>query len=134
MAMYNDRVYAFERMKALDPILDTANDKQLSDFITDDDRNNLAFLELSHFEKTGEFLYVHPILKGKARQNELEILRKTNPVEFTSQMVNAQKSIERYTSRINQQKYKNDTELADWQQLIDSYTAKLNMMQTLISK
>lgn len=134
MALYNDRVYAFERMKALDPILDSANNQQLAAFIADDDRNHLAFLELSHFEKTGEFLFVHPILEGQAKQNALEILRKTNPVEFTRQMVNAQKSIERYTSRINQQKYKDETELADWQQLIESYTAKLNMMQTLISK
>lgn len=134
MALYNDRVYAFERMKALDPILDDATDEQIAQYVDDDYRNHLAFIELSNYEKTGEFLYVHPILKGQARQNELEILRKTNPGEFTRQMVNAQKSIERYTSRINQLKYKDDTELADWARLIESYTEKLSMMQKLISK
>lgn len=134
MALYNDRVYAFERMKAIDPVLDTATPEQLAAFIADDDRNHLAFMELTYFEKTGEFLCVHPILQHQEKQNELEVLRKTNPAEFTRQMVNAQKSTERYLSRIKQQKYKNDQELADWTRLIESYTQKLNMMQQLISK
>lgn len=134
MALYNDRVYAFERMKALAPILDIATDKQIAQFIDNDDRNHLAFLELTNYEKLKEFIYIHPILKGQAKENALEILRRTNPTEFTHQLLNAQKSIERYNSRINQKKYKDDTELADWQRLIESYTAKLNMMQTLISK
>jgi len=134
MALYNDRVYAFERMKALDSILDNATDKQVAQYIDDDDRNYLAFLELSNFEKLKEFLYIHPIMTIQAKENTLEILRKTNPTEFTRQMINAQKSIERYTSRINQQKYKDDTERDDWARLIETYTNKLNIMQDLISK
>lgn len=134
MALYNDRVYAFERMKALDPILDNANDKQVAQYIDDDDRNYLAFLELSNYEKLREFLYVHPILKGEAKENELEILRKTNPTEFTHQMLNAQKSIERYTSRLNQKKYRDDAERNDWARLIETYSNKLKIMQNLISK
>jgi len=134
MALYNDRVYAFERMKALDPILDDATDEQIAAFIDDDDRNYLAFLELSNYEKLKEFLYIHPIMTIQAKENTLEILRKTNPTEFTRQMINAQKSIERYTSRINQQKYKDDTERDDWARLIETYTNKLNIMQDLISK
>lgn len=134
MALYNDRVYAYERMQALDPVLDRADTLAIAAFCADDERNHLAFLELKYFEKHGEFLYMHPLLKDQAREHDLEILRKTNPTEFTKQMVNAQKSIERYTSRINLKKYKNETELADWSDLIASYTKKLEMMQALISK
>jgi len=121
-------------MKALDPILDNANDKQVAQYIDDDDRNYLAFLELSNYEKLREFLYVHPILKGEAKENELEILRKTNPTEFTHQMLNAQKSIERYTSRLNLKKYRDDAERNDWARLIETYSNKLKIMQNLISK
>lgn len=134
MALYNDRVYAYERMQALDSVIDSATDEQLSAFVDDDDRNHLAFIELKVFEKHGEFLYLHPLLKDQAREHELEILRKTNPAEFTKQMVNAQKSIERYTSRINKQKYKSEQERADWLALIDAYAKKLDIMQLLISK
>lgn len=134
MVLYNDRVYAYERMQALDPVLDTADTETIAAFCSDDDRNHLAFLELKYFEKHGEFMYLHPILEKQAHENELEILRKSNPTEFMKQMVNAQKSIERYTSRINNKKYKNEEELADWYRLIESYTKKLDMMQTLISK
>ena len=134
MALYNDRVYAYERMQALDSVIDSATDEQLAQFVDDDDRNHLAFIELKCSEKRGEFLYLHPLLKDQARENDLEILRKTNPAEFTRQMVNAQKSIERYTSRINLSKYKNEQERADWLALIDTYTKKLDIMQLLISK
>ncbi|HET6558075.1 MAG TPA: hypothetical protein VFG54_12220 [Prolixibacteraceae bacterium] len=134
MALYNDRVYAFERMRALDPVLDQATSSQVSKFTDDDDRNHLAFLELTNYEKTGEFLYVHPLMKGLVKENEWEILRRTNPAEFTRQLLNAQKSIERYTSRINQKKYKSEQELADWQGLIETYTHKSSVMQKLLSK
>ena len=134
MVLYNDRVYAFERMKALDPVLDSAGTEQIEQYCADDDRNHLAHLELHYFEKHGDFLYLHPLLRDQAREHELEILRKSNPTEFMKQMVNAQKSIERYQSRINNKKYKNQEELADWSTLIESYTKKIKMMQTLISK
>lgn len=134
MALYNDRVYAYERMEALDPVLDTADTDTIAAYCADDERNHLAFAELKYFEKHGEFLFLHPLLKDLARDHDLEILRKSNPAEFTKQMVNAQKSVERYTSRINGLKYKNDTELADWSTLIASYTKKLELMQNLISK
>lgn len=134
MAIYNDRVFAYERMRALDAVLDNAESNQIESFINDDDRNQLAFLELDNYEKKGEFLYLHPILKNKSEENSLEILRRTNPGEFAKQMINAKKSIERYTSRINQKKYRDDAELNDWRMLIEGYTSKLLMMQKLFSK
>ena len=134
MALYNDRVYAFERMKALDPVLHFASNEQLGQFCSDDDRNYLAFQELKYYEKHGEFLYLHPLLQAHKQQNELEILRKTNPGEFTSQMVNAQKSIERYQSRINNKKYRDEKERFSWAQLIADYQKKIDIIKILISK
>ena len=121
-------------MKASDPVLDTAGTEIIETFCKDDERNHLASLELKHFEKHGEFLYLHPILQEQAQEHELEILRKSNPAEFTKQMVNARKSIDRYVSRINNKKYKNTDELDEWNRLIDHYTGKIEMMQVLISK
>lgn len=134
MALYNDRVYAYQRMKVADSTIDTATTEQIEQFLADDERNHLAFLELSHFEKTGDFIYLHPIIKAKAKDNYLEVLRKANPTEFTRQMVNAKKSIERYTSRINLKKYRTENELNEWTGLIATYTEKLKIMQALISK
>ncbi len=134
MAIYNDRVFAFERMKALDPVLLLANDEQLQQFCSDDDRNYLAFQELKYYEQHKEFLYLHPLLQSEQHQHELELLRKSNPIEFSKQMVNAKKSIERYKSRINKNKFKNDEERRAWGDLIVAYEKKLHMMQILISK
>jgi hypothetical protein len=134
MALYNDRVFAFDRMKALSPVLPLANSEQLQQYCSDDDRNYLAFQELAYFEKHNNFLHLHPLLQTHQQEHELEILRRSNPAEFSNQLVNAQKSIERYNSRLSKKKYRDDKERHAWSQLVLDYEKKLKIMQILISK
>lgn len=122
-------------MKAIDKVIDqvpTAGN--ISKMVADDERNRLAFLELAHFEKTGRFLYKHPILKKEKLTNELEQLRKSNPDKFTSDLVNASKNITRYTSQINNYKYKNEEEKIKWLNHIRDLNMKLEIMRELLSK
>lgn len=133
MALYNERVYAYDRMKALNEVIDEHPEKS-GQMVANDNSNHLAFLELSNYEKTGTFLYMHPVLKDYKQENELDALRKADPTRFMQEMVNAEKSITRYNSLIKNKKYKSDEELKNWQEKINFYKHKLTVMQQLISK
>lgn len=134
MTLYNDRVYAYERMQALDQLLDEEpTDANISQMIDDATRNHLAFLELQNYNDHKEFLYFHPLLQEYKLQNELDRLRKSNPERFMNELVNADKSITRYRSMINNNKYKDKTELRAWQAHINSFEQKLKIMQQLIA-
>ena len=106
---------------------------QASRFVDADTRNHLAFLELSKYEKDKTFLYLHPLLLSYKAENDLNQLRFSNPDEFMNQTINASKSITRYQSMINNNKYKDKDELASWQAIIREYSDKLSMIKRLIS-
>jgi hypothetical protein len=118
----------------MDAVLDSADDRQTSEFIDADTRNHLAFLELSNYEQHKTFLYLHPLLSRYKFEAELNQLRISNPDEFMNQTINAGKNITRYQSQINNKKYKNKEELESWLALIKEYTDKLSVMKVLISK
>lgn len=135
MALYNDRVYAWERMKMIDQLLD--KDPTLDNIrqmVSDDERNRLAFLELEHYQKTGTFLFKHPILSKHNLTNELEALRKASPSRFMKEMVNADKNITRYRSLINNNKFKSEEERLGWEDHIHAMSMKLDIMKELISQ
>ncbi len=134
MVLYNDRVYAWDRMTRTDKLLDQDPSlDNITQMIEDDIRNRLAFKELESFEKNGRFLYKHPLLKERKLIDELDHLRKTNPERFMNELVNADKSISRYTSQLKTQKYKNEEEKLTWQELVIEYKAKLGIMKRLIA-
>jgi hypothetical protein len=135
MALYNDRVYAYERMQNLDKILDKEPTlDNIRQMVTDDERNRLSFLELEAYQKTGAFLYKHPILTKHKTTNDLEALRKANPERFMSELVNADKNITRYRSQIKNNKYKDDEERIAWEGHISGLSEKLGIMKRLISQ
>lgn len=135
MVLYNDRVFAWERMQRLDKVLESdLSTDNISRMVADDERNHLAFLELDSYNRTGEFLYKHPILQSHKMQNDLEALRKSNPDRFMAELVNADKNITRYQSMLRNKKYKDEEELTRWQKHIEVCNAKLKIMQQLISQ
>ena len=131
--MYEDRVYAYETMVSMDAVLDCANDEQAGMFVDADTRNHLAFLELTQYEKDKTFLYIHSLLERYKLIGELNQLRVSNPDEFMNQTINAHKSITRYQSQINNNKYKDKDELASWQAIIKEYSDKLSIIKEIIS-
>lgn len=122
-------------MKAIDKVLDQIpTNENISKMVADDECNRLAFLELEHFQKTGQFLYKHPILKKEKLTNELEQLRKSNPNKFTTDLINVSKNITRYTSQIKKPKYKSEEEKVKWVKHICDLNMKLEIMQKLLSQ
>ena len=121
-------------MVSLDPVLDSANDQQMSAFIDADTRNHLAFLELKNYELHKTFLYKHPILQEYKQENELKQLLLSNTDKFMREITNTQNNISRYQSFINTKKYKDDDELNTWLSIIKEETTRLNIMKRLISK
>lgn len=121
-------------MVSLDPVLDSANDQQVGQYIDADTRNHLAFLELRQYEQHKTFLFKHPILLDYKQENELKQLLISNAGKFMTEIVNTQNNINRYQSYINNKKYKNDDELSNWLAIIKQETNTLTIMQRLISK
>ena len=132
--LYEDRVYAYEKMVSIYPFLDSADDVIVSEYVDADTRNHLAFLELSQYNKDSTFIYLHPLLKSYKLEVELNQLRKINPEKFMNELVNANKNITRYQSQINSKKYKTIEEMNGWLAIIAEYTDKLSIMKRLISK
>lgn len=133
MALYNERVYSYERMKELSTTIDT-NTNKAGKMVADDLSNHLAFLELESFNNEGKFIYNHPILAEYRHEKQLEALRKADPERFMNDLINADKNITRYKSQIKNEKYKTKEELIKWQQLISDYETKLKLMKEIIAR
>lgn len=106
--MYNHRKFV-EIDRTLD---EKPTKKKIIDLVELRNRNLLAFEELDQFNRTGTFLYKHPlIIKYSLRNELLEILRR-DPGEFMELFANARDNVKRYssflksTSRSDEQKAK----------------------------
>lgn len=133
MAIYNDRAYAYDRMKAIDDKIEH-DLSLLPSYCSDDERNTLAFIELSHYEKTGTFIGMHPLVIEHNETRRLEQLLIHNTSEFMSEIVNAQNNIRRYNSQIKKEKYKNEDERLNWLDIVKRDSDKLSLMQAILKK
>lgn len=102
--------------------------------VENDSRNRLAFVELEHFEKTGTFLYKHPLLLNERLTNDLEQLRRSDPERFTTDLINVSKNVTRYTSLIKNQKYSSEQEKMKWLNHIEESNNKREIMTKLMAK
>lgn len=135
MVLYSDRVFCFENLTRLDAELDhTINNRNVSEFVRNDIRNQQAFMELEHYSKHQTFLYIHPLTKHRKLTNELDALRKAAPQRFMTELVNADKSITRYKSLIKNGKAKDTEEQQKWKDIIEQYQEKLDIMRSLIQQ
>lgn len=135
MVLYSDRVFCFERLAELEPDIRSASpdEAMLNEFVETDIRNQLAFMELTQYEKHKTFIYEHPLTLRHKKANDLDALRKANPARFTSELINADKNITRYRSYIENNKYKDEKERQSWLSLVESYTEKKEIMQRLLA-
>mgnify|MGYP001105366304 CR=1 FL=1 len=132
MALYEDRIFAYQAMQQLDKVID--DEPELAGkMVAMDERNRLAFLELESYQSSKKFLYKHPILRSYKIKNKLDALRKSDPERFMKDLINASKAIARYESKINNKKYKSEEELLSWRNLIKDYKEKLELMKACIS-
>jgi hypothetical protein len=132
MALFNDAVYAYRRMKLSNDELE--NDSSLiASFCDDDERNTLAFAELHQYNKNSTFLYMHPILAEQSLLTRLTTLLQSDPLAFMNEITLSNNNIARYMSRINGAKYRGDEERLAWLAIIQKEKGKLIIMQELIS-
>ena len=126
MALFNDAVYAYRRMKKANETLE--NDASLlSSFCDDDERNTLAFAELHQYDKNSTFLYLHPILAHQSLLTRLTALLQSDPMAFMNEITLSNNNISRYVSRINQEKYRGDEERLAWLAIIQKEKARPGM-------
>jgi hypothetical protein len=132
MALFNDAVYAYRRMKQAENDLESDH-SLLASFCDDDERNTLAFAELHQYNKNATFLYMHPILAEQSLLTRLTNLLQSDPMQFMNEITNSNNNIARYMSRISLEKYRGEEERLAWLSIIEKEKAKLNLMQKLIS-
>lgn len=131
--LYNDRVFAYETMVSIDPVLDSANDTQVSTYVDADKRNHLAHLELKNYEQYKAFLFLHPILLDYKKESEYRALLATNPAKFMQEITNINKNITRYQSLINTKKYKSEEERVSWLNIIKDCNTNLSIIQNILA-
>ncbi len=133
--LFNDNVHCYRRMIEADQALDKNPNsyEDIKKLVENDIRNKLGWNELQSFNDTGNFLWKHTILAHHKIRNELTRLKKENPEKFMRDFVNADKSITRYQSKINNNKFKNDTEKESFENHIQKFKEKKSIMTELIN-
>ena len=132
MALFNDAVYAYRRMRQAEIALDH-DATLLSSFCEDDERNTLAWAELSQYNKNSTFIFQHPILAVHSLRTRLATLLQSDPGAFMKEVTLSNNNIDRYLSRINQGKHKGEEERLAWVGIIDRERSKLKLIEELIS-
>lgn len=61
-------------------------------------RNLLSFRELEAYNRTGTWLYKHPLIVHRSERSSLMELYKTNPERFLKEYANCAHNVRRYTS------------------------------------
>ena len=133
MALFNDAVYAYRRMKQANEALES-DASLLASFCDDDERNTLAFAELHQYNKKCTFIYMHPILAEQSLLTRLTTLLQSDPIAFMNEITLSNNNIARYVSRIKGAKFKGEEERLAWVSIIQKEKSKLKLMQELISK
>jgi hypothetical protein len=135
MALYEQRIFSYNAMRDFDSKVDrAANKENIAGLINNDIENKQCFEELQSYNDTGKFLHVHSLTKELQSIDRLRTLRKTDPAQFTNELINCDKSITRYKSLIKNKKYKAREELADWQSLLRDYEVKRKLLTQIISE
>jgi len=106
----------------------------ISGLINSEIENKQLFKELEHYNKTAEFLYIHPLTIAVQQVDKLRAMRRHDPQAFMNESVNSDKNITRYKSMIKNKKYKDAAELADWQKLLSNYEMKSKLIIKIVSE
>lgn len=99
LLIYEGRVQDYRRLKKIDKEIDqhptAANIREITELRL---RNNLAFRELEAFNKTGKFLYRHPLIVNHSERVRLQKLMEDDPEAFHKEFALCQANISRYSS------------------------------------
>ena len=131
--LFNDAVVQYNKQKELDGKIDD-NPELAAKMVEADIRNKQAFKELEEFEKTGNFIWNHPILKKNFLKKELLDLYKKDAADFLNQFNQTKSNEKNYKSKIKNKKYKDDNEKEAWQGHLDKYSNKAEVMAEILEE
>ena len=131
--LFNDAVVQYHKQRELDGKVDD-NPELAAEMVEADIRNKQAFKELEEFEKTGNFIWNHPILKKNFLKKELLELYKKDSADFLNQFGQTQRNEKNYKSKIKNEKYKDDQEKEAWQGHLDKFSNKAEVMAEILEE
>lgn len=135
MALYEQRIFAYEGLVSLDKLIDREpTAENLKRFIELDIENKIIFKELASYNDKGCFIYEHNLTRDLATHDRLKELKQLQPGEFLAEHVNADKSITRYKSLLNNKKYKDEDEAQAWRKLIEDYERKKAIIKQIVNE
>lgn len=92
-------------MVELDAVIDHSPSEELiKDLAELRIRNLLCFRELEEYDRTGHFLYKHPLISSQVEYNSLIEMLKADPELFLDMYAKTKENITRYKSRLNSSK------------------------------
>lgn len=112
LLIYESRIQGYRRLKEIDEIIDSKTTPALiREFTEIRILNNQCFRELEAFNKTGEWLYEHPLIVHYSERQILIKLKTSDPEEFFKQYQLCKQNIARYSSYV-----KSETRTAEQRQ------------------
>jgi len=134
--IFNDRINTFNRMKEIDAVIDNKPTPALIRELARLRIQNLdAFRELQSLNDTGEFRFIHPLIKHHSLRAELEKTLNKNSGEYLDGYQRAKENVKRYSSFIKsktrspEQKKKDKISLAEWNEKCELYKSILETNQ-----
>ncbi len=128
--MFSDASNLYYELKELNSKLDS-NPELVPEFVEKDIRHRQCWTELEHLNKTGKFLWKHPILVKKKATVELLILKRDNTEKFMSDFVNVDKNITRYKSLLKNTKL-SEKLIASHNKNLQKYELKKDVMLNIL--
>lgn len=100
--------------------------------------NYQAHQELSSYNESRKFAFVHPLvisrMKNRSLENELHELQRIDPEKFLNEITNTRQNIRRIESNIRKKKYRNKDEFIRWENNINLARDKLKILMDLVKK
>lgn len=126
-------------MKEIDAVIDSKPTVALVKELARLRIQNLdAFRELQSLNDTGEFRYIHPLIKHFSLRSELEKMLTNNPDEYLDSYARAKENVKRYSSfiknkkRTPEQRKKDKVSLSEWNEKCELYKSILENKQNKV--
>ena len=119
-------------MCKLDPVLSLDQGEAIERFCDAEDRNDQAQRELKSYESTRSFLFIHAITQQYQSSMQLEKQVSQDPGSFSQALFNAINNLNRYRSKLNQKRYRDELERLTWLNKIEEYEKLIDLMKKIM--
>lgn len=133
MILFNDAATCFHKMEEIDKEIDSK--PELAEALVElEIRQKQAHAELKEYNEKKKFIWKHQILIQRKEELKFIKMYQDSIGKFMKEYEKAGTTITRYSSQINNKKYKNDKEKENWESYIEKAKAKRTLMEEILNE